>query len=120
MFDAVLLAVVGIVCVLMTLIMLTFMVVVAFWETHRLLVLALVTVAYAGAAAAAFITLRARLQRWRAFSATLEQIKKDRSCFEKPNWNASGRRRSYSCCKATPTGYCRPPTGSGCVRRKIG
>jgi uncharacterized membrane protein YqjE len=84
-FDALLLAAVGIVCALMALVMLTFTVVVAFWETHRLPVLVLVTVVYAVAAAAAFINLRARLQRWRAFSETLEQIKKDRSCLEKPN-----------------------------------
>jgi uncharacterized membrane protein YqjE len=85
LFDALLLAAVGIVCALMTLILVTFTVVVAFWETHRLLVLVVASAAYAGAALAAFTTLRARLQRWRAFSATLEQIKKDRACFEKPN-----------------------------------
>ena len=85
LFDALLLAVIGIVCAGMTLVMLTLLVVVAFWETHRLLVIALVMVVYAGVAVTAFISLRARLQRWRAFSATLEQIKKDRSCFKKPN-----------------------------------
>jgi uncharacterized membrane protein YqjE len=84
-FDTLLLAAVGIVCALMTLVMLTLTVVVVFWDTHRLLVLVTVTVVYAAAAAAAFIAVRARLQRWRAFSETLEQIKKDRSCLGKPN-----------------------------------
>lgn len=84
-FDALLLAAAGMVCAIMTLVMLTLTVVVAFWDTHRLLVLGLLTVAYAVAALVAFRTLRARLQRWQAFSATLEQIKKDRSCLEKPN-----------------------------------
>ena len=85
LFDALLLAAAGIVCALMTLVMLTLTVVVAFWETHRLLVLLSVTVVYAVAAAAVFINLRARLQRWRVFSETLNQIKKDRSCLGKPN-----------------------------------
>jgi uncharacterized membrane protein YqjE len=85
LFDALLLAALGIVGALMTLVMLTLTVVVAFWETHRLLVLVLITVAYAGTTAGAFITLRSRLRRWRAFSATLDQIKKDRSCLEKTN-----------------------------------
>ncbi len=85
LFDALLLAAVGIVCAFMALIMITLIVLVVFWETHRLLVLGVVTTVYAGAAVAAFTTLRARLQRWRAFTATLEQIKKDRACFEKPN-----------------------------------
>lgn len=84
-FDALLLAAAGMVCAIMTLVMLTLTVVVAFWDTHRLLVLGLLTLAYAAAALVAFRTLRARLQQWRAFSATLEQIKKDRSCLEKPN-----------------------------------
>ena len=84
-FDALLLAAVGVMCALMTLVMLTFTVVVVFWDTHRWLVLVLVTAVYAVATAAAFMKLRVRLQRWRAFSETLEQIKKDRSCWEKSN-----------------------------------
>jgi uncharacterized membrane protein YqjE len=85
LFDALLLGAVGMIFALMTLLMLTLTVVAVFWESHRLLVLILATVIYAGAAVAAFLFLRARLQRWRAFSATLEQIKKDRACLEKPS-----------------------------------
>ncbi len=84
-FDALLLAAVAVVCALMALLMLTFTVVVIFWDTHRLLVLMLITLAYAGAAVVAFVKLRSRLQRWRAFSATLEELKKDAACFKKPN-----------------------------------
>ena len=85
LFDALLLAAIAIVCAGMTLVMLTLTVVVIFWDTHRLLVLALVTVAYAASAVVALMKLRSRLQHWRAFSATLEQLKKDRLCLQKPN-----------------------------------
>jgi uncharacterized membrane protein YqjE len=85
LIDALLLVAVAIVCAVMTLVMITFLVVVIFWDTHRLLVLALVTAAYAVAAVVAVVKLRSRLQRWQAFSATLEEFKKDRACFKKPN-----------------------------------
>lgn len=80
LMDAFLLAVVGIICALMTLIVLTFAVIVAFWDGPRLLVLTLITLAYAVSATVAFVKLRIRLRQWRAFSETLEQLKKDRSC----------------------------------------
>ena len=80
----VLLVVVCVVCVLMTLALLTFTLVVVFWE-HRVVVLVLLLLLYAGGAGAAFWTLRNRLRDWQAFAATLDQIKKDRACLEKPN-----------------------------------
>ena len=49
------------------------------------LVLVLFAVAYAVAALTALLILRARLRRWRAFAATLDQIKKDRACFGETN-----------------------------------
>jgi uncharacterized membrane protein YqjE len=76
MFEALLLAALVIVCGMMTLIMVTLMIVVAFWDTHRFLVLTLLTVAYAAAATVAFWKLRSRLQRWQAYAATLEEFKK--------------------------------------------
>jgi uncharacterized membrane protein YqjE len=82
MLDALLLALVGMVCALMALLMATFVVMVIFWDTHRLLVLVLLFLAYAGVAAVAFGMLYSRLKRWRAFAATLEQFKKDRACFK--------------------------------------
>jgi uncharacterized membrane protein YqjE len=85
LFSALLLALSAALCALMTLVLATLTVVVIFWHTHRVLALALLTLAYAGAAAAAFAALRSRLRRWQAFSATLDQIKKDRACFDKQN-----------------------------------
>lgn len=82
MLDALWLLMVGTVCALMALIMATLIVVVIFWDTHRMLVLALLLLAYTGVAVTAFGILYSRLKRWRAFAATLEQIKKDQACFK--------------------------------------
>ncbi len=82
LMELLLLLLAGTVCALMALLMITLAVVAFFWDTHRLLVLTLIILAYAGAAAAAFGTLRSRLRRWRAFAATLEQIRKDQACFK--------------------------------------
>jgi uncharacterized membrane protein YqjE len=83
LFGILLLAAVGIVFALMTLVMFTLTVVIFFWDSHRLLALVIVTCIYAAGTFVTFLKLRERLQRWQAFSATLDQIKKDRSCFEK-------------------------------------
>jgi uncharacterized membrane protein YqjE len=83
LFDALVLTLIFAICALMTLILITLTVIIVFWDTHRVLVLVLLILAYAGAAVAAFCALRSRLRRWQAFSTTLEQIKKDRACFEK-------------------------------------
>lgn len=82
LLDALLLLMIGTVCALMALLMVTFAIVAVFWNTHRVLVLVLLIMAYAGAAAAAFVMLRSRLRHWRAFTATLEQIRKDQACFK--------------------------------------
>lgn len=85
LFDALLLAAAGIVCALMTLVMATLVVLVVFWDTHRLLVLTLITLAYAIAATVAFMKLRLRLQHWQAYAATLNELKKDGACLKKTN-----------------------------------
>jgi len=82
LLDALLWLMVGIVCALMALLTITFAIVAVFWDTHRALVLTLIILAYASAAAAALVTLHSRLRRWRAFAATLEQIRKDQACFK--------------------------------------
>lgn len=82
LMELLLLLLTGTICALMALLMITLAVVVFFWDTHRLLVLTLIIVAYAGSAAVAFGMVRSRLRRWRAFAATLEQIKKDQACFK--------------------------------------
>jgi uncharacterized membrane protein YqjE len=84
-FEALLLAAAGIVFALMALAMITLTVLVIFWDTHRLLVLTVVTGAYVAAAMVAYMKLRSRLQHWQAYSATLEEFKKDCACFKKPN-----------------------------------
>lgn len=83
--EMLLLAAVAIMCLMMTLLMVTFTVVVIFWDTHRVLVLTLVTLAYAVTATMACLKLRSSLKRWRPFSATLDEFKKDCACFKKPN-----------------------------------
>jgi len=76
---------IGTVCALIALLLITLAVLVVFWETHPLLVIAAGIVVYGGGAAAAFGRLRSRLQRWRAFEATLEEFKKDQACFKERN-----------------------------------
>ncbi|HEU6448142.1 MAG TPA: phage holin family protein [Verrucomicrobiae bacterium] len=85
LLDALLLLLVGVVFALMALILVTFIIVILFWETHRLLVLILLAAAYAAAAVTAIAMVYSRLRRWRAFSETLEQIKKDRACLDEQN-----------------------------------
>lgn len=71
-------------CAGMTLALVTVTLVVIFWD-HRILVLVLLTLAYGLGAGAAFWTLRQRLRQWQSFAATLDQLKKDRACLQKPN-----------------------------------
>jgi len=66
----------------MALFMATLALVAIFWNTHPVLVLTLIILVYAGMAVVAFGMLNSRLRRWRAFDATLEQIKKDQACFK--------------------------------------
>jgi uncharacterized membrane protein YqjE len=82
LMELLLLLLAGTVCSLMALLMVTFGIVVFFWNTHRLLALTLIILAYIVAATVAFGMLRSRLRRWRAFGATLDQIKKDQACFK--------------------------------------
>lgn len=84
LFDALLLVVACVVCALMTLALLTFTLVVVFWD-HRVVVLLLLTLVYGAGAGASFWALRHRLRQWQSFTATLDQIKKDRACLEKQN-----------------------------------
>jgi uncharacterized membrane protein YqjE len=85
LFDALLLAAVVIVCAAMTFLLVTLAVVAVFWDTHPVLALLLAAAIYAVGAVAGFVKLHSRLQRWEAFSTTLEEFKKDRACFKKPN-----------------------------------
>ena len=83
-FDALVLVLVGVVFGLLTLVLLTFTIVLIFWD-QRVLVLVLLTSLYGLGAGAAFWTLRKRLQDWQVFPATLDELKKDRACLDKQN-----------------------------------
>jgi uncharacterized membrane protein YqjE len=85
LFDALLLVSACVVCSFMALALLTLTVVVIFWEQHRILVLVLLTVAYAVGAGWSYWRLRRRLAEWQSFSATVEEFKKDQACLEEPN-----------------------------------
>jgi len=80
--DALVLMGLGAVCGLMVLVLLTFTLVLIFWD-HRVIVLLILAVLYGLGAGAAFWTLRQRLRNWDAFAATLEEMKKDRECLDK-------------------------------------
>jgi len=80
--SALLLALAGGICVLMMLVLVTFTIVVVFWNEHRVAVLVVLTAAYAAGGVSALVSLRRRLRQWHSFSASLDQIKKDRACLE--------------------------------------
>jgi len=61
-----------------SLLLFTFAVIVLFWDTHRLLVTVLLGVAYLAVAAVLFTIARARARRPKVFSASLEELTKDR------------------------------------------
>lgn len=79
------LALAAAICALLAFVLATFTLVVIFWDNHRIAVLVVLTVAYSAGAVGAWISLRHRLHRWDAFSASLNQIKKDRECLETKN-----------------------------------
>jgi uncharacterized membrane protein YqjE len=60
-----------------------FWLVAAFWDTHRLLVLGLLTGGFLGGGAVALLALARRARRGpRLFSGTLAELAKDRDAFE--------------------------------------
>jgi uncharacterized membrane protein YqjE len=60
------------------LVMLSLAVVVAFWDTHRLLAAVILGMAYIVIAVVLFAIARSRVQRPRLFTASLEELGKDR------------------------------------------
>ena len=67
---------------LMTLLAGSFLLVVIFWEEHRVAVLGALTLFYLLATLAALWRLRVRLNHWRLLPDTVEQLKKDKACWE--------------------------------------
>ena len=88
------LAAVALVLGLMTLILLTFAIIVWFWESGRMAAVITLTLVYLAGAIGASFTLQARLKRWRAFAATLDELKKDRACLA--NWKNSNNESNPS------------------------
>ena len=70
---------------MMTLTLLTFVVVVLFWENARVPALAVLSLLYLLATFLAWRGLRARLSKSTAFSETLGEIRKDRACLRAEN-----------------------------------
>lgn len=80
--EAVCLAVVAAGLAVMTMILVTFTIVVVFWDSYRLTALGALTLLYGIGAGVAFVKLRSRLKNWQSFPATIEQLEKDRACFK--------------------------------------
>ena len=84
LFDLLLRAAAVVVLGLMTLISVTALVVVWFWDTSPVAVLAIVTLVYGLAAVGIGYSLQQRLQRGPPpFAGTLAEFKKDRECLAK-------------------------------------
>jgi uncharacterized membrane protein YqjE len=83
--DTVLLVAVIVVCAAMALVLVTFTLVVIFWDSHRLLALGVLSGLYAAGAGTSFWALRRHLRQWEFLKATREQLKKDRACLETRN-----------------------------------
>ena len=66
------------------LVMLSLAVVVAFWDTHRLLAAVILGMAYIVIAVVLFMIARSRVQRPRLFTASLEELGKDRDRLSAP------------------------------------
>ena len=69
----------------MALLLGSFTLVVAFWDSARLTVLTALTAGYGLTALGIFWRLTVRFKNWPAFEATLDELKKDRACLDKEN-----------------------------------
>jgi len=66
----------------MALVTLTVTLVVIFWDSARVEVLVFLSASYSLATIGVFWRLKVRLRSWSSFSATLDELKKDRACLE--------------------------------------
>ena len=81
-FDVVLLGCAAAVLGFMALLMVTVTLVVMFWDSARVPVLVVLSACYSLATIGVLWRLKARLRNWSSFSATLDELKKDRACLE--------------------------------------
>lgn len=70
---------------MMTITLVTFTVVILFWENARLPALGVLSVLYLIGTALAWRALQSRLKARTAFAGTLDEIKKDRACLDTNN-----------------------------------
>src|SRR5712675_241396 len=81
-FDVLLLGCAAAVLGFMALLMVTVALVVIFWDSARVPVLVVLSVCYSLATLVVLWRLKLRLRSWSSFSATLDELKKDRACLE--------------------------------------
>jgi len=76
-------ALVLVACIVITsslaLVLVTFTVVILFWE-QRVITLIVLSLLYIAASVIGFLQLRRQLRDWQAFSGTMSELKKDREC----------------------------------------
>ena len=81
-FDVLLLGCAAAALGFMALLMVTVTLVVVFWDSARVPVLVVLSAGYSLATIGVFWRLKVRLRSWSSFSATLDELKKDRACLE--------------------------------------
>jgi len=81
-FDVLLLGCTAAVLAFMALLTVTTTLVVIFWDSARVPVLVALSTCYVAGAVVVIWRLKERLRKWSSFSATLDELKKDRRCLE--------------------------------------
>ncbi len=81
-FDVLLLGFAAAVLGFMALLTVTVTLVVIFWDSARVQVLVALSACYTLATIGVLWRLKVRLRNWSSFSATLDELKKDRACLE--------------------------------------
>ena len=80
--EVLLLGCAGAVLGIMALLTVTVTLVVVFWDSARVQVLVVLSAFYSLATIGVFWRLKVLLHNWSSFSATLDELKKDRACLE--------------------------------------
>ena len=80
--DVLLLGCAGAMLGFMALLTVTVTLVVIFWDSARVQVLVALSASYSLATIGVFWRLKVVLRNWSSFSATLDELKKDRACLE--------------------------------------